>query len=143
MASLIYNSFLSDSLSGVIDAGADEFKVLLVTSDYTPNKATHNKRDDVTDEITGTGYTAGGVVTTATLTQSGDGEEFNFVSIEFSAVNWSSATITARGAVYYKARGGASSADELVLFNDFGTDVTVTAGTFTIAPTFLSIVNNA
>ncbi len=32
---------------------------MLVTSAYTPNQDTHTKRSDITNEVTGTGYTAG------------------------------------------------------------------------------------
>jgi hypothetical protein len=46
--------------------------------------------------------------------------------------SYASSTITARKQVCYKSRGGASSADELVFVNDFGSDVTSTAGTFTV-----------
>jgi hypothetical protein len=47
--------------------------------------------------------------------------------------------LTARKAVYYKSRGGASSADELVAVDDFGSDVTTTAGTFTLNASTLHI----
>jgi hypothetical protein len=43
-----------------------------------------------------------------------------------------SSTITARKAVWYKSRGGASSADELVAVNDFGSDVISSSGTLTL-----------
>jgi hypothetical protein len=45
---------------------------------------------------------------------------------------WTTATITARGAVIYKSRGGAASADEILCYIDFGTDKTSTAANFTI-----------
>ena len=48
-------------------------------------------------------------------------------------ITLSNATITARGAVLYKARGGVSSADELIAYLDFGADITSTAGNFNIA----------
>jgi hypothetical protein len=55
MASFIYNSAIDDLANGNIDFGADTFNLLLVTSSYTANKDTHVKRDDVTNEVTGTG----------------------------------------------------------------------------------------
>jgi len=61
MPSLIYNSFFEDLARGAIDLDTDTIRVMLVTSSYTENKDTHTKRSDVTNEITGTGYTAGGV----------------------------------------------------------------------------------
>ena len=40
---------------------AEDNKELLVTDTHTPNFDTHNFRDDVTDEVSGTNYSAGGV----------------------------------------------------------------------------------
>lgn len=67
MASLIYNSALRDEAIGSIDFDTDTFKVMLVTSAYTENKDTHTRRSDITNEITGTGYTAGGNTATVTV----------------------------------------------------------------------------
>jgi hypothetical protein len=138
MASLIYNSAVDDMARGAIDFDADTFKVLLVTSSYTPNKDTHDKRDDVTNEASGTGYTAGGVTSACTVTKDTANDR---VTLQFASVSWASSTITARGAVIYKSRGGASSADELVAYNDFGADVSTTAGTFSIAASTITLQN--
>jgi hypothetical protein len=130
MASLIYNSFLEDLARGAIDMDTDTFKVMLVTSAYTENKDTHTKRSDITNEVTGTGYTAGGNTSAITVTKDTANDRLD---ITLGAVSWPSSTITARKAVYYKSRGGASSADELVAVNDFGSDVTSTGATFSLA----------
>lgn len=128
MASLVYNSFYRDCFVGNINCASDTFKCLLVSSSYTPSKA-HDRRDDVTNEISATGYTAGG--NTATCTVAAVDNTNNDVEITFSITSWTSATITARGAVIYKSHGGASSSDELVCFIDFGSDVSSTDSTFT------------
>jgi hypothetical protein len=128
MASLIYTSCLDDLARNAIDFDNDSFKVMLVTASYAPNKDTHLRRSDVTNEVSGTGYTAGGAATTATVSKDTANDR---VDISFTAVVWSAASITARAAVLYKARGGAASADELVAYVDFGADVTSTAGDFT------------
>jgi hypothetical protein len=130
MASLIFTSFLEDLARGAIDMDTDTFKVMLTTSAYTENKDTHTKRSDVTNEVTGTGYTAGGVTCTVTVTKDTANDRLD---ITLGAVSWPSSTITARKAAYYKSRGGASSADELVAVNDFGSDVTSTGATFSLA----------
>ena len=130
MPSLIYNSFLEDLARGAIDMDTDTFRVLLTTSAYAENKDTHLKRSDVTNEVTGSGYTAGGVVTTITVTKDNATDRLD---ITLGAVSWPTSTITARKAVYYKARGGAATADELVAINDFGSDVTSTGATFSLA----------
>jgi hypothetical protein len=128
MASLIYNSFISDALVGSIDCDTDTFKMMLVTSSYTADKD-HDRRNDVTNEITGTGYTAGGAATTLTVTVDNTSDA---VEITFSSVAWATATFTCRGAVIYKSRGGASSADELVCYLDFGSNKSPVAETFTV-----------
>jgi hypothetical protein len=58
---------IDDLARNNIDFDTDTFKAMLVTSSYTPNKDTHDKRDDVTNEVAGTGYTAGGVPQPAPL----------------------------------------------------------------------------
>lgn len=128
MASLVYNSCLDDLAKGNIDFDTDTFKAMLVTSTYSPNKDTHVKRSDVTNEASGTGYTAGGATVTATVTKDTANDR---VDISFSNPSWSSSTITARALVIYKSRGGASSADELVAYVDNGSDASSTNGTFT------------
>ena len=138
MASLIYNSCIEDLSNNNIDFGADTFKILLVTSSYTPNKDTHDKRDDVTNEVTGTGYTAGGATSACTVTKDVANDK---VTLGFAAVNWSTSTITAAGAVIYKSRGGASSADELVAYIDFGGDVSSAGGTFSIGVSTITLQN--
>lgn len=129
MASLVYNSFYRDCFVGNINCASDTFKCLLVTSSYTASKA-HDKRDDLTNEVTGTGYSAGG--NAASCTVAAVDNTNNDLEITFSITSWTSATITARGAVIYKSRGGAASSDELVCFIDFGSDVISTDGTFSV-----------
>jgi hypothetical protein len=138
MASLIYNSAVDDMAKGAIDFDTDTFKVLLVTSSYTPNKDTHDKRDDVTNEVSGTGYTAGGVTSACTVTKDTANDR---VTLSFAAVNWASSTITARAAVIYKSRGGASSADELVCYVDFGADVSSSSATFSLGSSVITLQN--
>jgi hypothetical protein len=138
MASLLYTSALEDDAKGAIDWDTDTFKGMLVTATYAPNKGTHMKRSDVTDEVTGTGYTAGGTTVTVTVTKSTSPHQ---LVLTFGAVSWASSTISARGLVIYKSRGGASSADELVLYNDFGATTSSTGGTFAVDPTTYTIPN--
>ncbi|MFN8996405.1 MAG: hypothetical protein ACK5X3_22435 [Pseudomonadota bacterium] len=125
-------------LRGLIDVDSVTVRVMLTTSAYTENKDTHTKRSDVTNEVTGTGYTAGGVVSTVTVTKDNATDR---VTISLGAVSWANATLTARKAVYYVARGGAASADELIAVNDFGSDVTATNATFSLSATTVPLQN--
>lgn len=139
MANLIYTSCFRDSLVGNINFASDSFKMMLVTGSYSPSK-NHSKRSDITNEISGTGYSSGGVATIPTI-GSVDTTN-NTVSITFSTATWTSATFSANGAVIYKARGGSSSADELVMFIDFGQTLSITSGDFTATVDSPWILNN-
>jgi len=138
MASLIYNSAPDEMARGDIDFDTNTFKAMLVTSAYVASKDNHDFRDDVTNEVSGTGYTAGGATSAVTVTKDTANDR---VTIQFGAVSWASSTITARGCVYYKSRGGASSADELVAYADFGSDVSSSGGTFSVAASTITLQN--
>jgi hypothetical protein len=139
MASIIYDSALEDEATGAIDYDTDSFKVMLTTSSYVPNKGTHTKRSDVTDEVTGAGYSAGGASATVTVTKDVVNHR---VDISLGAASWATATITAAFAVYYKSRGGASTSDELVAAIDFGGNVTSTGATFSLTASTLRKSNS-
>lgn len=131
MASLIFDSFLDDLSKGNV-LETDTYYAMLVTSTYVPNKATHNRRDDVTNEVTSSGYTAGGAASAVTYALDTSGHKATW---SFGDVTWNTVTFTARAAVLYKHRGGASSADELVAYVDFGADQAVAGGNFTFHAT--------
>ena len=137
MASLLYNSAVDDMARGAIDFDTDTFKVMLVSSSYNADKDTHDKRNDVTNEVSGTGYTAGGVTSVCTVTKDTTNDR---VTLSFAAVSWASSTITARGAVIYKSTGTASN-DNLVAYNDFGSDVASASGTFTVGASVITLQN--
>ena len=138
MASFIYNSAVDDMARGAIDFDTDSFKVMLVTSSYTANKDTHTKRSDVTNEASGTGYTAGGASSVCTVAKDTANDK---VTLSFAAVSWGSSTITAAAAVIYKTRGGASSADELVAYIDFGGNISSAGGTFSVGASTITLQN--
>jgi len=138
MASMIFNSAIEDMATDAIDFDTDTFQCMLVTSGYTPDKDADTKRSDVTNEIVGTGYTAGGEVTSVSVTKDTANDR---VDVELDGISLPASTITARGAVYYKARGGAASADELVAYIDFGVDVISVAGLWALTPSTLRLQN--
>lgn len=139
MASVIYNSFKRDIMNGALDLDTDTIKVMLVTSTYTADQDAHTKRSDVTNEVSGTGYSAGGSAL-ASKVVSADNTDNEGV-FDADDISWASSTITARGAVLYKSRGGASSADELICYIDFGSDQVSSSGTFTISWNSEGILN--
>ena len=138
MASFIYNSCLEDLALNNIDFGADTFKVILVTSSYAANKDTHDRRDDVTNEVSGTGYTSGGLETTCAVAKDTANDR---TTLTFSPVSWSTSTLTARGAVIYKSRGGSAGDDELIAYIDFGSNVSSSGTNFNLSQSIITLQN--
>ena len=121
---------------GSIDLDTDTFKIMLTTSTYVPNQDTHVFRSDVTNEVVGTGYTAGGATLTG-VSVTYDAAS-NQMRLSWTDPTWPTSTITARTAVIYKSRGGAATADELLAYATNDADVSSSGATFTVdlaAPT--------
>jgi len=120
------NALKDDLALDLDDTTADRFKVMLVTSSYTPDFGTHDFKSDVTNEVSGTGYDAGGKsLTSVTLTQSG-----GTITFDADDVTWASSTITARGAVVYD---DSLASDPLIAYIDFGADKSSSAGDFVLS----------
>jgi hypothetical protein len=82
-----------------------------------------------TNEITGTGYTAGGVqVTGATLGTQTTGPDAGTVYVNFDNVSWPGANFTARGALIYNV----TRSNKTVAVLDFGSDKTFTSTNNTV-----------
>ena len=131
MASVLYNSFKMALMRGQIDFDNDSFKAMLVTSAYAPVVDTDDFRNDVTNEVIGTGYVAGGDDIGCTLTLDTINDK---AVVTFDDVEWPTSTITARGAVIYQ-NVGSSATDRLVGYIDFGADKSSVGGTFTLTVT--------
>jgi len=131
MASGLYgitflNALKNDLALDLDDTTADRFKAMLVTSSYTPNFGTHDFKSDVTNEVSGTGYDAGGKsLTSVTLTQSG-----GTITFDAADLTWASSTITARAAVVYD---DSLTNDPLIAYIDFGADKSSSAGDFVLS----------
>jgi hypothetical protein len=107
----------------------DTLKVALVTSSYTANKDGHDYFDDVTSEVSGTNYTAGGkTLAGISLSQDNANERAALLA---SNLTWSVATFTARGAVLYKATGNPATSP-LIAYMDFGVDRSVAGQDFNL-----------
>ena len=130
MASKLYGNFVLKALNKEVDFDSDTIKVALVSSSYTPDQDAHDYWNDVSsNEVTGTGYTAGGA-TLASKTATYDSAN-NVVILDAADTTWASSTITARYAVIYDATG-TSSTSALIGYVDFGSDQSSTNGNFTI-----------
>jgi hypothetical protein len=104
-----------------IDYLTDTIKVSLHTASYTPNAATHDFYNDVTNELgSGNGYTTGGEALASKTVGS-----VALGTIDAADVTWTfTASKTFRYAVVYKDTGTASTSP-LICYVDFGADITV------------------
>lgn len=104
--------------------------VAMITDSATPDFNAHDFWSDLEpNEVSGTGYSAGGVTLTSTeVTISG-----GVLTYDAADVSWASSTITsAMAAVVYFDRGGATTADEVMALSDFVTAASSAGGTFTV-----------
>jgi|SRR5210317_98702 hypothetical protein len=119
-------SFKQALLDGEMDFSSDtaqSYKIALYTSSASLDAAT--TAYTTSNEVSGTGYTAGGNTLTISTNPTTSGTT---AFLSFDTTTWSTATITARGALIYQD-GGSTPA---VAVLDFGGDKTSTAGDFQI-----------
>lgn len=114
-------SFKQDVLLGVHNLVTDTIKIALYTAsaDLTASTTVYGS----SNEVVGTGYTAGGLVlTSATVLTSG-----TTAYVDFANAVWPAANFTARGALIYNASKG----NKAIAVLDFGSDKTTTTS-FTV-----------
>ena len=104
-------------------SGGDTFKLAMYDNNASFTAAT--TAYTATNEVSGTGYSAGG----GTLTRIDPSSSGTTAFTTFSDLTFSTATVTARGALIYN---DTASGDPTVIVLDFGADKTSTAGDFTI-----------
>ena len=125
-------SFKNELLYGVHDFDAstgDTFNIALYTNSASFDAST--TAYTATNEVSGTGYSAGGqALTNVDPTTSG-----TTAFTDFADETWTTATITARGALIYNTTPNTTSisvTNPTVVVLDFGGDKTSTAGDFTV-----------
>jgi hypothetical protein len=115
-------SFKAELYEGIHDLIDDTIKIALfnANADLTASTTAYSTNQ----EVTGTGYTAGGnTLTGATVRSSG-----TTAYVSFDNTTWSSASFTCRGALIYNS----SKANRSVAILNFGSDKIVANGTLTI-----------
>jgi hypothetical protein len=124
-------SFKVELLQAVHNFGPtspNTFKIALYTASADINAST--TAYSTTNEVTGTGYTAGGNTLTISVSPTSGNNSSNIPTayISFANTSWTSASFTARAALIYNATQGNKSVAVL----DFGADKTVSNSTFQI-----------
>ena len=123
-----YNIFKQKLLNGAnaidFDDAGTAVEIAFVQAAYTPNIDTHDFFDDITNELSGGGYTAGGYALdtkAVNLDTANDRAEFDAADEAVTGVAG-----TYRYAILYKDTGTPSTSP-LIGYFDMGADVTVTA----------------
>jgi hypothetical protein len=117
----VANSFKVEILQGIHEPG-DDYKIALYTDAATLGAAT--TAYSATNEVSGTGYTAGGLSLSGYSASLASGVGI----LDFADPAWAAATITARGALIYNA----SKSNRAVGTFDFGANVSSTAAEFKV-----------
>ena len=130
MANVFYDNAKKNLWNGTINLASDPLYVALMTSGYTPAQTTDQYWSGISsNEASGTGYTAGGqALTGQAVTADTTNHRGKFTA---NNVTWSTATITAVGAVIYK-NTGTPSTSPVIGYIDFGGSKSSSAGNFTI-----------
>lgn len=128
-----WRDYVADPTRAAAIAGT--LKCALVTGAHTPDQNLHDFFNDITNEVTGTGYTAGGNAC-ATPTWSGpDGAglmTFDAADPATWTQNAAGFSNARRSILYYDT--GVTSTSRLVAYSsDFGADVGNVAGDYSIA----------
>lgn len=135
MASALFTNYTRNLTIGRHNFSLDTLKVMLVSS--VPSEANLDSwvaRSDATNEVTGTGYTAGGIAQAYTLNAVDTTNNRETITLTNITSGWTATTVTYSGAIYYKDSGSAAT-DYLIGFVDFGTSTPVTNGTIDITYT--------
>ena len=115
--------------TAAIDLEAEDNKICMVEDGYTPAYDTHDFYADLTNEVAGTGYSAGGqTITTTEISVAAPAAG----KLKWAAGNtsWTTSTIpNAMAAVIYC---DSVVSDPLIILVDFVTAASTTAGTFAI-----------
>ena len=120
------DAFLQDCLDGAQNLGTsgNTLKIALYTS--SASLGATSSAYSATNEVSGTGYTAGGATLSSQAVAFDSTNQLAY--LDAADPSWSSATITARGALIYN--NTKSNASIAVL--DFGSDYSSSNGTFQV-----------
>lgn len=137
MAWLPYDSHKTRQYTGSpVNFSADTIKLMLLASGYTPDRAAHVFQSDLTSEVTGTNYSAGGL-TLAGITAAIAANILHVDADDVTIAQSASGFTTARYAVLVKSTGVAATSP-LICYADLGGNVGNVVGplSFPIADIF-------
>lgn len=140
MASHVYAQLFKSAFLKTVNLETDALKLMLTTSLYVPSQANDRFQSAVTNEVSGTGYTAGGIaVPSVTVTDTGGTYTLSCGTCDYGVI-----TVTGiRIAVMYDSTPGTAATNPLIWYWDIGADqspagidfqIQFPSGVFTITP---------
>lgn len=131
MTNALYNGYKVNAMKGAIALLTDTINIALLTSSYTPSVGSHKFFSDVNgNEVSGTGYTAGGqTLSGITITED---DVNNLAAFLAANVSWPGSTLSnVRYAAIYKNTGNPATSP-LIGYIDFGGVQSTLGATFSI-----------
>lgn len=127
IATNVYDSLIDYLGRGEVNLNSDTIQAVLLTSLYTFD-STHTSYSDLDNEVTGTGYTAGGETVPAnSITLSGNTATFTATNVA-----WEDLDITSAGARYIALYCISHSSNIMVCIDDLSTDYDPAGDTFVV-----------
>ena len=130
----VYGTAVEKIGRNTLDLDAGQYRMVLLTSAYTPNQNTHSTFADISAaQVTGTGYTANGKLITQAVSRSS-----LVTTFDCDDQSWTSSTITAKYAAIVRdvnSDGTIASTDDLLCYCDLetgGGSLSTTAAAFTV-----------
>lgn len=113
-----YTKFFASLANKEIDLDTDTIKLMALSSSYTPVQGTHRYKSDLSNEVSGTNYTAGGIALTSPVFST-SGLVFTFDAAD---VAWPGAIPACRYLVAYDASPGSDATRPLICYMTLDVD---------------------
>jgi hypothetical protein len=121
---------LNAIINKTLNLSAGNFWAMLLGTGYTPSPL-HSVLSNLSAEVTGTGYTAGGVAAPLTITRN---DALDEIIVRAEQIIHPAFTASPRYVAYYQKLGGAASADRVVMIIDWGRVYPATGSVYPINP---------
>ena len=116
-AHIIPDATITALINEQLDINTATVYAMVLNASYTPS-VTHGFRSSLTAfEVTGTGYTAGGIECNVAVTRV---DSIDKTIVEFDGPIFTGTTITGQYVAFYERLGGAASADRVITINNWG-----------------------
>lgn len=126
-----YGLFFKSLLNKEIDFDTDAIKIILLTDSYTFDQDTHQYKSSLTNEVTGTGYTAGGQALTSVSVAYDTAT--NTIKLDAADPSWPSSTIAGvKKAAIYDSTPGTDGSRPLIAYLESDTTLSTNSGTLSI-----------